>query len=115
VLFVLTIFQAPNNNQTAQVETSHVDGASAPGGPLWFLVGYPLHYRAAFAFSSLLYPLPQQRDLRQRLPPRGRDIRLTLFRLNDTNNAVPACTPAALYVRVLQVQRWKHSADGFVQ
>jgi len=27
--------------------------------------------------------------------PKGRDIGLTLFRLNDTNDAVPACTPAA--------------------
>ena len=27
--------------------------------------------------------------------PRWRDIGLTLFRLNDTNDVVPACTPAA--------------------
>jgi hypothetical protein len=31
---------------------------------------YPLHYRAAFAFSSFLYPAPQQRSLRKRLPSR---------------------------------------------
>jgi hypothetical protein len=28
--------------------------------------------------------------------PEGRDIGLTLFRLNDTNDVVPACTPAAV-------------------
>jgi hypothetical protein len=56
---------------------------------------YPLHYRAAFAFSSLLYPLPQQRALRRRLPRIGRDIGLALFCLNDTNDVVPAFTPAA--------------------
>ena len=31
----------------------------------------PLHYRAAFAFSSLLYPLPRQCSLRKHLPQEG--------------------------------------------
>ena len=41
--------------------------------------------------------------------PRGRDIGLTLFRLNDTNDVVPACTPAAS-VSVCSKCRWKQPA-----
>jgi hypothetical protein len=70
---------------------------------------YPLHYKAAFAFSSLLYPLPLQPALRPGLPPRGRGIGLTLFRLNDTNDVVPACTPAA-FLSVCSKCRWKQPA-----
>ena len=70
------------------------------------IYSYPLHYRTAFAFSSLLYPLPRQLALRHSLPPRGRSIGLTLFRLNDTNDVVPACTPAAS-VSVCSKCRWK--------
>jgi hypothetical protein len=73
------------------------------------IYSYPLHYRTAFAFSSLLYPLPRQLALRHSLPPRGRSIGLTLFRLYDTNDVVPACTPAAS-VSVCSKCRWKQPA-----
>jgi hypothetical protein len=41
--------------------------------------------------------------------PGGRGIGLTLFRLNDTNDLVPVCTPAAS-VSVCSKCRWKHPA-----
>lgn len=70
---------------------------------------YPLHYRTAFAFSSILYPLPRQRALQQRLPPKRRNNGLTLFRLNDTNDLVPAFTPAA-FVSVYSILPVEHPA-----
>jgi hypothetical protein len=47
--------------------------------------------------------------LAARLAPRGRSIGLTLFRLNDTNDVVPTCTPAA-FVSVCSKCRWKQPA-----
>lgn len=47
------------------------------------------------------------------LPPRGRSIGLTLFRLNDTNDVVPACTPAAS-VSICSKCRWKQPAACLV-
>ena len=49
-------------------------------------------------FRFLQPPLPAASTVRLAATPalaRGRDIGLTLFRLNDTNDVVPACTPAA--------------------
>ena len=63
----------------------------------------------AFAFSSILYPLPQQRALRQHLPPKRRGIGLTLFRLNDTSDVVLASTPAA-FMSVCPKQALEHPA-----
>jgi hypothetical protein len=59
----------------------------------------------------LQHPLPaaEQRALQQRLPPKRRDIGLTLFRLNDTNDVVPAFTPAA-FVSVCSILPVKHPA-----
>ena len=56
-------------------------------------------------------PLPAASTayLAAQLAPRGRSIGLILFRLNDTNDVVPACTPAA-FVSVCSECRWKHSA-----
>ena len=59
--------------------------------------------------NAFEYPLPRQLALRHSLPPRGRSIGLTLFRLNDTNDVVPACTPAAS-VSVCSKCRWKQPA-----
>ena len=63
----------------------------------------------AFAFSSILNPLPQQRASRQYLPPKRRGIGLTLFHLNDTSDLVPASTPAA-FMSVCPKQAVEHPA-----
>ena len=63
----------------------------------------------AFAFSSILNPLPQQRASRQYLPPKRRGIGLTLFHLNDTSDLVPASTPAA-FMSVCPQQVVEHPA-----
>ncbi len=51
---------------------------------------YPPRYRAAFAFSSILCPAPQQRALRLRLPHPRRADGFILLSCDDTNGAAPA-------------------------
>ena len=63
---------------------------------------YPLHSRAASAFSSFLSRLPQSRSSPQGLPAKGRSTGLTLFRLNDTRAPGPASAPAAVRSRCPQ-------------
>jgi hypothetical protein len=71
------------------------------------------HYRAAFAFSSLPYPLPQ--TAHRAVTPAGirRGIGLIPFCLHDTNELVPAFNTGNQNVRVLQVSDGSNRLRAF--
>src|SRR6266487_388190 len=59
---------------------------------------YLLHYRAAFAFSILLYPQPYRLSLRSSFPC-GRATDLPRFAHVPRDDVGLACSPVALHLR----------------
>lgn len=56
---------------------------------------YLLHYRAAFAFSTFLYPHHQQHSLRSACPA-GRRYGLTVFHVNNKSGLGSAFPPVVV-------------------
>jgi hypothetical protein len=64
---------------------------------------YPSHYRPAFAFCPILYPLTHRRPLRFACPGvLGRVVGLTSFRCCNTTGLGSVFPPCALSVRAIQ-------------
>ena len=65
---------------------------------------YPVYYRPAFAYSTVIYPLPRRRALQQRCPGRE-DVGLTVFRPLDLMNGLGSLFPP--------VALTAHDREGF--
>lgn len=69
---------------------------------------YPPRYGTAFAFSSLLCPLPHQPALRRSLPPERRDIGFTMLRLRNDGWFSPCSHTGGRDCPCVPMRRWNN-------
>ena len=91
-LHIPTGINQQNSTSLTRFETSQKSALFRAGHSF---VPYPPHYRAALAFSAILYPRLPQSSLRSTCPC-GRRVGLTVFHSNNTSGLDPACPPVAL-------------------
>jgi len=87
---------------------------SAPFRAGHSFVPYPPHYRAALAFSAILYPRLPQSSLRLTCPD-GRRFGLTVFHCSNTSGLDPAIPPAAYVLAYPQTAKGHPAAHLLVQ